>query len=256
VKKKGEKKNIRDRAERIENERKEKEAKEKAEKERKERLNQMKTKILNLTALQASFPGTEADYNAIYREENTAVKEFLHKRRYSFEQSPAKKAKLTDLADEDEPLVDRAMEITTDLASSVANLNKNIDDPLQQAVTVTIPPTRKSAPAAIRRKISEDQDQDDLPPPTILQDPIADKPVKITRSRSETIIRTNIFRSPRASHKRLWTNKELEALIEGTNIHGVGHWAQILHNPTFKILKQSGRSSVDLKDKWRTYQKN
>ena len=47
--------------------------------------------------------------------------------------------------------------------------------------------------------------------------------------------------------KRWWTMKEDELLIYGVSKFGVGRWSEIRN-----FLHISGRSSVDLKDRWRT----
>ena len=55
----------------------------------------------------------------------------------------------------------------------------------------------------------------------------------------------------RPPHRRKtvrWDAREVDALVAGVRIHGVGKWAAILrHSPVFNGV----RTSVDLKDKWR-----
>jgi hypothetical protein len=49
--------------------------------------------------------------------------------------------------------------------------------------------------------------------------------------------------------KRLWTPEEEESLKRGVSSYGLGNWAKIRDDPVFVF--QDGRTSVDLKDKWR-----
>ena len=44
-----------------------------------------------------------------------------------------------------------------------------------------------------------------------------------------------------------FTGVEAENLVEGVNLFGLGRWAEILHHS----FAESGRTSIDLKDKWR-----
>lgn len=49
--------------------------------------------------------------------------------------------------------------------------------------------------------------------------------------------------------RRKWTEEETNNLLLGVHKHGVGCWADILSDPGFVF---NGRSSSDLKDRWRT----
>ena len=49
--------------------------------------------------------------------------------------------------------------------------------------------------------------------------------------------------------KRIWTAEEEQNLNLGVEKYGLGNWAKIRDDPDFSF--QEGRSSVDLKDKWR-----
>lgn len=51
-----------------------------------------------------------------------------------------------------------------------------------------------------------------------------------------------------------WTSKETEQLMRGIEIYGVGKWKKILRHPDFSF--QAGRTSVDLKDHFRTKSKS
>ena len=51
-----------------------------------------------------------------------------------------------------------------------------------------------------------------------------------------------------------WTSKETEQLMKGIEIYGIGKWKKILRHPDFSF--QLGRTSVDLKDHFRTKSKS
>lgn len=51
-----------------------------------------------------------------------------------------------------------------------------------------------------------------------------------------------------------WTSKETEQLMRGIEIYGIGKWKKILRHPDFSF--QPGRTSVDLKDHFRTKSKS
>lgn len=51
--------------------------------------------------------------------------------------------------------------------------------------------------------------------------------------------------------RKKWTQEETQMLVDGCNAHGVGNWKAILSDP--KLTFESGRTPVDLKDRFRTY---
>lgn len=51
--------------------------------------------------------------------------------------------------------------------------------------------------------------------------------------------------------KKFWSAEETRWLEEGVELYGMGNWAKILRKYNF-----AGRTSVNLKDKWRNLQKN
>jgi len=53
--------------------------------------------------------------------------------------------------------------------------------------------------------------------------------------------------------RRMWTESETQDLLAGVTKYGVGKWKQILDDPAFNF---SGRSSVDLKDRYRVCSKD
>jgi len=60
-----------------------------------------------------------------------------------------------------------------------------------------------------------------------------------------------LFSTP-CVQRRKWTQEEVDALLAGCRIHKPGHWAQILHHAGSVL---TGRTQVDLKDKWRNLRK-
>lgn len=56
------------------------------------------------------------------------------------------------------------------------------------------------------------------------------------------------FVHARQKNKR-FSDEERDALVDGVIIYGTGHWATILDRYT--TIFAPGRTSVDLKDKWR-----
>ena len=48
---------------------------------------------------------------------------------------------------------------------------------------------------------------------------------------------------------RRWSDEERDALVDGVLIYGTGQWAAILDRYT--TIFAPGRTSVDIKDKWR-----
>lgn len=56
---------------------------------------------------------------------------------------------------------------------------------------------------------------------------------------------------PVGSAKKFWSADETRWLEEGVELYGTGNWAKILKKYNFV-----GRTSVNLKDKWRNLKKN
>ena len=58
-------------------------------------------------------------------------------------------------------------------------------------------------------------------------------------------------------HNRVrWTDEEIHCLRQGVIRHGAGHWREIIGDREFELLRLSGRTAVDLKDKWRNLHKS
>ncbi|RKF83931.1 MYB DNA-binding domain containing protein [Golovinomyces cichoracearum] len=58
-----------------------------------------------------------------------------------------------------------------------------------------------------------------------------------------------VQKSKSVAARKKWTEEETNSLLLGVHKHGVGCWADILSDPFFVF---NGRSSSDLKDRWRT----
>ncbi|RKF83487.1 MYB DNA-binding domain containing protein [Golovinomyces cichoracearum] len=58
-----------------------------------------------------------------------------------------------------------------------------------------------------------------------------------------------VRKSKSVAARKKWTEEETNSLLLGVHKHGVGCWADILSDPIFVF---NGRSSSDLKDRWRT----
>ncbi|RKF77661.1 MYB DNA-binding domain containing protein [Golovinomyces cichoracearum] len=58
-----------------------------------------------------------------------------------------------------------------------------------------------------------------------------------------------VQKSKSVAARKKWTEEETNSLLLGVHKHGVGCWADILSDPSFVF---NGRSSSDLKDRWRT----
>ena len=56
---------------------------------------------------------------------------------------------------------------------------------------------------------------------------------------------------PKVQPRKFWSSEETKWLEEGVKVYGEGNWAQIL-----KAYNFNGRTSVNLKDRWRNLQKN
>ncbi|KAI5788584.1 hypothetical protein FPQ18DRAFT_262019 [Pyronema domesticum] len=57
------------------------------------------------------------------------------------------------------------------------------------------------------------------------------------------------FSSSNRRQRRKWTEQETNDLIKGCHEHGIGNWKKVLDDPKYNF---NGRSSVDLKDRFRT----
>jgi len=83
----------------------------------------------------------------------------------------------------------------------------------------------------------------------------ANKIVKqLAKNKSNTTQPNRNFYPSLGKGKTLWTDKEIKTLVQGVKKFGVGHWAEILKFPGFKA-NLVGRTSTNLKDKWRTLRK-
>ncbi|XP_068745344.1 uncharacterized protein [Montipora capricornis] len=56
---------------------------------------------------------------------------------------------------------------------------------------------------------------------------------------------------PTVKHRKFWTAEETKLLEDGVKVYGEGNWTRILNAYNFV-----GRTSVNLKDRWRTLRKN
>ena len=76
-----------------------------------------------------------------------------------------------------------------------------------------------------------------------------------TRKRQETHAENSPSAKRVSQRPRMkWTSMETEQLMKGIEIYGIGKWKKILRHPGFSF--QPGRTSVDLKDHFRTKSKS
>lgn len=94
--------------------------------------------------------------------------------------------------------------------------------------------------------LSSDEDEENGPPPPQAK---AAEPSK----HSSTVRNINVNQPPqKRQRKRMWSKEEEEAVAAGVKRHGVGNWSKILKDYEAVLV---GRSSVNVKDKWRNMNK-
>lgn len=93
-------------------------------------------------------------------------------------------------------------------------------------------------PVATQQQSPEQQQRAPQP-----QTPVTPTPSKLSQPKSAKTSSTN------RRARRKWTEAETNDLIMGCREHGVGNWKKVLDDPRFNF---NGRSSVDLKDRFRT----
>ncbi|TQS34612.1 hypothetical protein Golomagni_04997 [Golovinomyces magnicellulatus] len=79
-------------------------------------------------------------------------------------------------------------------------------------------------------------------------------PIPLKTGLSSTLGKTTatsngVQKSKSVAARKKWTEEETNSLLLGVHKHGVGCWTDILSDPSFVF---NGRSSSDLKDRWRT----
>ncbi|PWW72933.1 hypothetical protein C7212DRAFT_354541 [Tuber magnatum] len=120
--------------------------------------------------------------------------------------------------------------------------------------TKTTPTPKEREKSKDKAKSNNDrQDQITTPGgrsyPTLLPSAMPPSEVRTPKSGAGNKNSTPGEKSSNRRVRRKWTEEETNDLIKGCHTHGVGNWKKVLEDPRFHF---NGRSSVDLKDRFRT----